>query len=303
MTFDVSSALVSTQLAGLPRRQGKVRDVYDLGDQVLLVATDRISAYDVVLPTPIPGKGRLLTQISKFWFDFLAETTKHHLLEVLDDRMPAGLEKYREQLRGRTMRCLKAEVVPIECVVRGYLAGSGWKDYVETGSVCGIRLPAGLRQCERLSEPIFTPATKVDHGHDQNISFDQACESVGSDVMRTLRARSMEIYQRAADFARRRGIIIADTKFEWGRIGNDLVLIDEALTPDSSRFWPADRYQIGRDQESFDKQFVRNYLTTLVEAGQWNKLPPGPELPEDTVRQTAAKYREAYEFLCRDIHR
>jgi phosphoribosylaminoimidazole-succinocarboxamide synthase len=291
-----------TNIADLPRRRGKVRDVYDLGDEVLLVATDRISAYDVVLPTSIPSKGVMLTQISRFWFDWLGESVGHHLIEVIEDRAPVGLERHLDQLRGRTMRCRKAEVVPIECVVRGYLAGSGWVDYRRSGAVCGIELPVGLRQCQQLPEPIFTPATKAAEGHDENISFEQACRVVGDEVMTLLRERSIDIYTRAADYARSRGLIIADTKFEWGKVTDatgqaEYILIDEVLTPDSSRFWPADAYQPGRDQDSFDKQYVRNYLTELVKAGKWDKTPPGPELPEEIVHNTAAKYRQALEQL------
>ena len=293
MKTERGPVIVQTQLPGLAVRRGKVRDVYDLGDELLLVATDRISAYDVVMPTPIPGKGVMLTQVSKFWFGFFSDRIEHHLLEVIEDTAPAGLEGVVELLRGRTMRCVKTDVVPIECVVRGYLAGSGWKDYGRTGSVCGVRLPAGLRQCDRLPEPIFTPATKAQQGHDENISFDDACKLVGTESMRLLRERSIELYVTAAEHAIQRGIIIADTKFEWGLRGGKHLLIDEVLTPDSSRFWPADRYEPGRDQESFDKQYVRNYLTTLVEAGTWDKAPPGPELPEEIVRNTAAKYAEA----------
>lgn len=289
---------MQTDIPGLPLRRGKVRDVYDLGNELLLVATDRISAYDVVMPTPIPGKGRLLTRISKFWFDFLAPTVRHHLIEVIGERAPTGLERFVAQLAGRTMRCRKTRVVPIECVVRGYLAGSGWAEYRETGRVCGIELPSGLQQCQQLPEPIFTPATKEEVGHDQNISFEEACDRVGGDVMRLLRERSIDIYTRAAELARSRGIIMADTKFEWGFDGTEYLLIDEVLTPDSSRFWPADRYQPGRDQDSFDKQYLRNYLTELSRAGRWDKTPPGPELPEEVVRNTAAKYGEVVDRLC-----
>ncbi len=296
--------VTETSIPGLSLRRGKVRDVYDLGDEVLLVATDRISAYDVVLPTPIPGKGVMLTQISKFWFDFFAAdpdnsgskqaiSVPHHLIEVVESTAPAGLSGQLDQLRGRTMRCRKTAVVPIEFVVRGYLAGSGWSDYRRTGSVCGIKLPSGLRQCDRLPEPIFTPATKAEQGHDENISFEEACERVGRKTMETLRDRSVDIYLRAAEHAAGRGIIIADTKFEWGERDGELILIDEVLTPDSSRFWPADKYEPGRDQDSFDKQYVRNYLTSLVEAGEWDKTPPGPALPDDIVANTAAKYKEA----------
>ena len=291
-----------TEIPDLPCRRGKVRDVYDLGDELLLVATDRISAYDVVLPTCIPGKGAMLTRLSSFWFDWLGDSVPHHMIEVIEDRAPPGLEAYLQQLRGRTMRCRKAEVVPIECVVRGYLAGSGWKDYQRTGAVCGIELPAGLQQCQQLPEPIFTPATKADQGHDENVSFDQAAEIAGREVLTLLKRRSIDIYRRAAQYARTRGIIIADTKFEWGQVTGpegtaDYLLIDEVLTPDSSRFWPADRYEAGRDQESFDKQYVRNYLTELVEAGRWDKTPPGPELPAEIIRNTTAKYREALDRL------
>jgi phosphoribosylaminoimidazole-succinocarboxamide synthase len=297
MPVETAAPITETKLPGLPVRRGKVRDIYDLGDEILLVATDRISAYDVVLPTPIPGKGEMLTRISKFWFSFLSRSIPHHLIEVIEAKSPPGLEKFLPQLRGRTMRCKKTQVVPIECVVRGYLAGSGWSDYRKTGSVCGVKLPAGLRQCEKLPEPIFTPATKEEKGHDENISFERARELVGKNVMTLLRDRSINIYNRAAEYARERGIIIADTKFEWGKRGDEYLLIDEVLTPDSSRFWPADKYAPGRDQDSFDKQYVRNYLTTLVEAGKWDKTPPGPELAEEIVRNTAAKYREAVERL------
>ena len=302
MVVDGHSIVRETYLPAGLRRQGKVRDVYDLGHEVLLVATDRISAYDVVLPTSIPGKGVMLTRISKFWFDWLGDSVPHHLIEVIEDRAPAGLEDHVGQLRGRTMRCRKTEVVPIEFVVRGYLAGSGWKDYQANGAVCGIELPVGLKQCQQLPGPIFTPATKAVEGHDENIPFEQACDVVGADVMTLLRERSIDIYRRAADYARSRGIIIADTKFEWGKLtgpsGRDeYILIDEVLTPDSSRFWPAEDYEPGRDQNSFDKQYVRNYLTGLVNAGQWDKTLPGPELPEEIVRNTAARYREALERL------
>jgi len=293
MAVDVPDVVTETRFSAYPVRRGKVRDVYDLGDEVLLVATDRISAYDVVLPTPIPGKGIVLTQISKFWFDFFADSLSHHLIEVVDQEAPPGLEKHLPQLRGRTMRCKKTDVVPIECVVRGFLAGSGWKDYQRTGAVCGIPLPPGLQQCEQLPEPIFTPATKADQGHDENISFKEACDRAGAECMTLLRDRSIELYRKAAAHARPRGIIIADTKFEWGLRDDEYLLIDEVLTPDSSRFWPVEAYQPGRDQDSFDKQYVRNYLTTLVKAGEWDKTPPGPELPEQIVTNTVAKYREA----------
>lgn len=299
MKTQTAGTVSRTEISGLPVRRGKVRDVYDLGDEILLVATDRISAYDVVLPTPIPGKGAMLTGLSEFWFGFFDGVIPHHFIEVVRGAAPPGLDKHIATLRDRTMRCKKTTVAPIEFVVRGYLAGSGWKDYRRTGGVCGISLPAGMRECEELPEPLFTPATKAEVGHDENISFEQAVDAVGERVMTLLRDRSLDLYIRAAAYARKRGIIIADTKFEWGERDGEYILIDEVLTPDSSRFWPADKYEPGRDQESFDKQYVRNYLTTLVEAKQWDKTPPGPELPEDIVKNTAAKYREAVERLTR----
>lgn len=301
MAIDAEQVVWQTEFSNFPVRHGKVRDIYDLGDEILLVATDRISAYDVVLPTAIPGKGVMLTQISNFWFDFLDNDFPHHRIEVVQDHAPKGLENYLDQLRGRAMRCKKTKVVPIECVVRGYLAGSGWKDYQRTGAVCGVQLPPDMKQCEKLPEPIFTPATKEDEGHDENISFDRACELVGQSCMTLLRDRSIAIYKKAADYASKRGMIIADTKFEWGKIGDEYLLIDEVLTPDSSRFWPADDYEAGRDQDSFDKQYVRNYLTTLVDANKWDKTPPAPELPEEIVTNTAAKYREAVTQLMKSI--
>ena len=293
MMLEPTEVVVETRFSAYPVRRGKVRDVYDLGDEILLVATDRISAYDVVLPTPIPGKGVMLTQISKFWFEFFADSVSHHLIEVIERQAPSGLEQHLSQLRGRTMRCKKTDVVPIECVVRGFLAGSGWNDYRRTGTVCGITLPSGLKQCDRLPEPIFTPATKAQEGHDENISFEEACARAGVEVMTLLRSRSIELYRKAAAYAQSCGIIIADTKFEWGHLDGEYLLIDEVLTPDSSRFWLTEAYEPGRDQDSFDKQYVRNYLTGLVEAGQWDKMPPGPKLPVDIVGNTAAKYREA----------
>ncbi|GMU23041.1 MAG: phosphoribosylaminoimidazole-succinocarboxamide synthase [Phycisphaerae bacterium] len=287
-----AAVVLESQIPGLPVRRGKVRDIYDLGDRLLLVASDRISAFDVVMPNGIPRKGEVLTRISHFWLGRFQDV-RNHLIEFVDRAAPPGLEPYMDQLRGRAMLVKKAKVVPIECVVRGYLAGSGWKEYQKTQSVCGIKLPAGLRQCDRLPEPIFTPATKEETGHDINISFEQACELVGRDVMALLRDRSIGIYREAAEYALGRGVIIADTKFEWGREGDDHILIDEVLTPDSSRFWPADQYAPGRDQPSFDKQYVRNYLETL----DWDKTPPGPQLPEDVVANTSKKYIEAYERL------
>lgn len=297
MTAVATETVVRTHLPNFPVRRGKVRDIYDLGDELLLVATDRISAYDVVLPTPIPGKGAMLTRISAFWFRLFGKEVPHHLIEVIEDRAPKGLEGHLGEIRGRTIRCKKTQVVPIECVVRGYLAGSGWSDYQRTGSVCGVELPRGLRQCDRLEKPIFTPATKEEHGHDENISFERACELVGAECMTLLRDRSLALYGKAREYAASRGIIIADTKFEWGLRDGEYLLIDEVFTPDSSRFWPADRYEAGRDQDSFDKQYVRNFLTELVKGGRWNKTPPGPELPPDIVAGTAARYREAMQRL------
>ena len=297
MAGSATELVTETRIPNYPVKRGKVRDIYDLGEEILLVATDRISAYDVVLPTPIPQKGMMLTRISQFWFQFFEPHVRHHLIEVIEDRAPPGLEDHLDQLRRRTMRCRKTRVVPIEFVVRGYLAGSGWKDYQRTGAVCGVALPSGLQQAARLPEPIFTPATKADVGHDENISFEQASALVGPSCMTLLRDRSLDLYTRAAEYAAQRGIILADTKFEWGERDGEYLLIDEVLTPDSSRFWPADTYEPGRDQESFDKQYVRDYLTTLVEAGAWDKTAPGPELPEEIVANTTAKYAEALKRL------
>jgi phosphoribosylaminoimidazole-succinocarboxamide synthase len=289
-----SAAVITTHIPNLPVRRGKVRDVYDLGDELLIVATDRISAYDVVLPTAIPGKGEVLTRMSRFWFDMLADHVPHHLIEVIEDRTPPGLEAHLDVLRGRTMRCRKCQVVPIECVVRGYLAGSGWNEYRESGTVCGVALPAGLRQCDPLPTPIFTPATKSESGHDENITFDRACEIAGEQCMTWLRDRSLMTYVTAAAYARQRGILIADTKFEFGvDADGQLVLADEVLTPDSSRFWPADAYRAGRGQPSLDKQYVRDYLESIG----WNKQPPVPNLPEEIVAGAATRYRRIFTIL------
>ncbi len=286
------SVVLESSLPSLPVRRGKVRDIYDLGDQILLVATDRISAFDWVLPSGIPDKGRVLTQISAFWFHLLDEPS--HLLSIDVDAMPLPAEADRGPLAGRSTLCRKTEVVPIECVVRGYLAGSGWKEYGQDGTVCGIRLPEGLSESAQLPEPIFTPATKAEQGeHDENISFERMVEVVGSELAEELRRRSLSIYQRAADYARERGILIADTKFEFGRVGDELLLIDEVLTPDSSRFWPADEYKPGRGQPSFDKQFVRDWLLST----DWDRNSPPPELPDDIAAKTRDKYVEAYERL------
>jgi phosphoribosylaminoimidazole-succinocarboxamide synthase len=287
-----STALLTTSIAHYPKRTGKVRDIYELPDQLLIVATDRISAFDVVMPNGIPDKGRVLTQISAFWFDLLADVTPNHLISTALKDLPGDCQD--EEIEGRFMLCRKCKVVPIECVVRGYLAGSGWKEYKESGTVCGIALPDGLKQCSELPEPIFTPSTKAERGHDENISFDTAAELVGLEMMTQLRDRSLELYKTGRAYAAERDIILADTKFEWGTDERgELRLIDEVLTPDSSRFWPADQYKPGRDQPSFDKQFVRDYLDKV----KFNRTPPGPVLPADIVQKTRAKYIEAFTRL------
>jgi phosphoribosylaminoimidazole-succinocarboxamide synthase len=286
-------ALLQSDLP-FPCRRGKVRDVYDLGDTLLIVATDRISAFDCIMPNGIPDKGRVLTALSLFWFQLFATEFEHHLIATETSDYPSQLKPYAETLAGRSMLVKKATVVPIECVARGYLAGSGWKEYQAGGTVCGVQLPAGLRQCDKLPVPIFTPATKEEHGHDENISFTQTVARIGAGVATIIREKTLRLYSKAAAHAAARGVIIADTKFEFGQMPDgSLILIDEVLTPDSSRFWPADQYQPGRDQPSFDKQFVRNYLETL----KWDKRPPAPPLPEDVVRGTRKRYVEAYERL------
>jgi phosphoribosylaminoimidazole-succinocarboxamide synthase len=274
-------------------RRGKVRDVYDLGDRLLIVATDRISAFDVVLPTGIPGKGVVLTQLSLFWFRLLADVVAHHVMTAEVDEYGPELTPHRAQLEGRSMMVLKTEPLPVECVVRGYLAGTGWKDYRASGAVCGIALPPGLRESERLEPPLFTPSTKAEEGHDENISFARVAELLGPRRAGELRETSLEIYRRARAHAEERGIIVADTKFEFGLKDGKLIWIDEALTPDSSRFWPADAYAPGRAQASFDKQYVRDYLEGLA----WDKRPPGPALPAEVVTRTREKYFDAYARL------
>ena len=277
-----------------PSAQGKVRDIYDLGKALLIVATDRLSAFDVVLPDPIPYKGEVLTKISLFWFDRLADVVPNHLLTAEECDLPESLEQYAEALRGRFMIVKKAEVFPVECIVRGYLAGSGWKEYREHGTVCGQTLPTGLVESSRLPEPIFTPSTKAAVGdHDENISYEQMVEIIGAEYAQKLRDASLALYEAARDHAATRGIIIADTKFEFGLVDGEVTLIDEVLTPDSSRFWPADEYAAGGPQPSFDKQFVRDWL----EASGWDKTPPAPALPEDIIAVTAEKYIEAYELI------
>lgn len=305
-----TQSLMQTDLPLPGKRQGKVRDIYqaktrDGAEALVIIATDRISAFDVVMPNGIAGKGVVLTQISRFWFEMIAkklgDRLSHHLLST-DPADIAGLsDQQTSLLAGRTMVGRRCKVVPVECVVRGYLAGSGWKDYQKTQSVCGVALPAGLKRCEKLPQPIFTPATKVDDGHDENISFERACEAVGDKLMTTLRDLSLAIYQMGHDYAAKQGIILADTKFEFGlpiEGGDDKpILIDEVLTPDSSRFWPADDYQVGRDQASFDKQYVRNYLQELVDSNRWDKTPPGPALPDEIIRNTLVKYLESHRLL------
>src|SRR6266513_1290644 len=294
-TETLDSVLLQTDFPDLKLfASGKVRDVYELGsDRLLFVATDRISAFDYVLATGIPHKGRVLTQLSLFWFDFLEGLVANHLVTADVNQYPAEVRKYADQLRGRSMLVRRAEMFPVECVVRGYLSGSGWKEYKATGAVCGIKLPAGLRESEQLPEPIFTPATKATTGHDENISFEHMSRLVDPEDARKLRDLSLAIYKKAADHARQKGIIIADTKFEFGRTAAGLTLADEVLTPDSSRFWPADKYSPGMSQQSFDKQYVRDYLEEI----RWNKLPPAPVLPAEVARRTSEKYVEAYRQL------
>ena len=276
-------------------KRGKVRDVYQADESsLLIVATDRVSAFDCVIPTPIERKGEVLTALSQFWFAKLGHIVPHHLITTTIDEMPAQVQKHAIELRGRSMLVRRTDVFPVECVVRGYITGSGWKDYQKTGEVCGHKLPTGLRESEQLAEPIFTPATKAETGHDENISEAQMAEIVGPELTAQLRDASLNLYKQAADYARARGIIIADTKFEFGRDDDGrMLLIDEVLTPDSSRFWPADAYEVGRGQASFDKQYVRDYLETL----DWNKQPPAPELPPEIARATTARYLEAYQLL------
>lgn len=290
----MEQAITKVDLPGIKRfTQGKVRDVFDLGDQLLIVASDRISAFDCVMPNGIPGKGKILTAMSLFWFDLMADVAENHLIASDVDAYPSELQKFRELLEGRSMLVRKAERFDIECVVRGYLAGSGWREYRESGAICGIKLPAGLREADRLPKPIFTPATKADSGHDENISFEQTAELIGSERAAQLRDLTLAVYEKARAYADARGIIIADTKFEFGLVDGRVILIDEIFSSDSSRFWPKDRYEPGRSQDSFDKQFVRDYLETL----DWDKTPPAPELPEEIIRKSLEKYREAYRRL------
>lgn len=295
----MSETLTTTSLPGIKRvTSGKVRDVYEIGDRLLIIATDRISAFDCILPQGIPGKGRVLTRMSLFWFDFLKDIVPNHVITANVDQYPAELQPFRTQLEGRSMMVKRCRMEPIECVARGYISGSGWKDYKKTGSICGIALPSGLVESAKLPEPIFTPATKAESGHDENVSFDDAARLIGRQTALLLRDLTLSAYTKAAIYAESRGIILADTKFEfgWSISGEDagsLLLADEALTPDSSRFWQRDEYAPGGPQKSFDKQFVRDYLETL----DWNKQPPAPSLPQQVIEKTAEKYREAYTRL------
>ena len=286
--------VLQTKIAGTEPKRGKVRDIYDLGDKMIIAASDRISAFDVIMTNGIPYKGAVLTQISRFWFDFLGGEIEHHLISDDIGDFPPPFCDHGDQLTGRSMLVKKVDVLPVECVVRGYLAGSGWAEYQEHSTVCGHKLPAGLKQCEKLPELIFTPATKAELGdHDENIDFDSCVKVIGEEKSCYVRDKSIEIFKKASAYAETRGIILADTKFEWGIVDGRIILIDEVLTPDSSRFWPADKYQAGRDQESFDKQFVRNYLESI----NFDKSGQGVELPDDIIQKTSAKYIEAYEKL------
>jgi len=290
----MASTVLQTNIPNISAEHGKVRDIYDLGKQLLIVASDRISAFDVIMTSPIPYKGIVLTQISLFWFDFLADTVENHLISADVKDFPATFRPHADQLTGRSMLVKKAKVLPVECVIRAYLAGSGWKDYKTTGAVCGVKLPGGLKQCEKLPELIFTPATKAEIGtHDENISFETCIDMVGTEAATYVRDKSTEIFAKASTYAESRGIILSDTKFEWGVADDKIILIDEVLTPDSSRFWPADKYEPGRDQESFDKQFVRNYLEEI----NFDKSGPGIELPPEIIEKTSAKYIDGYERL------
>ena len=290
MPVTSKTPLLATSLPGVERiAQGKVRDIYDAGDKLLFVATDRISAFDVVLPNGIPHKGEVLTRVSMFWFDFLKDVVPSHFVTANVDEYPEALRQYRDQLAGRSMLVKKLDMIPIECVARGYVSGSGWKDYQRSGKICGIQLPGGIRMNGLLAEPIFTPATKAESGHDENISFEQATAIAGQELCEKLRHLTLEIYSRAGQHALARGLVLADTKFEFGMLDGEIVLGDEVLTPDSSRYWPLEFYQAGKALPSYDKQFVRDYLETL----DWDKTPPGPELPPEIVEKTSEKYLEA----------
>ena len=292
--MSLEQGIKTQDLPGIPKvGQGKVRELFEVDGHLLMVATDRISAFDVILPNAIPHKGKVLTQLSAFWFELLEGMVDHHLVSVQVDEFPAPLQPFREELAGRSMLVRKCTPLPIECVVRGYLAGSGWAEYRQSETICGSRLPSGLVESAELPEPIFTPATKATNGHDENISFDRAAQIIGPELAEQVRDLSLRIYNRAREYALEKGIIICDTKFEFGMEGSRLLLIDEVLTPDSSRFWPADEFEPGKSQPSFDKQFIRDYLETL----DWDKAPPGPELPSSIVEATSQRYLEAYRLL------
>jgi phosphoribosylaminoimidazole-succinocarboxamide synthase len=300
----MTETLMNTALALPNRRAGKVRDIYDvtLSDgsaAVLIVATDRISAFDVVMANGVPGKGVILTQMARFWFEMFGDAVNHHLISTDAADVPGLTAVERAELQGRVMLCRRTRVIPIECIARGYLAGSGWKDYQQSGTISGIKLPPGLRNGDRLAEPLFTPSTKPETGHDQTISFDEASDLIGVDMLRWLQQTTLDLYRRASAYAQNRGILLADTKFEFGMVDGEAqpLLIDEIFTPDSSRFWPADQWQPGAEQPSFDKQYLRNYLETEIAAGRWNRQPPGPILPDAVVANTLSRYREAYERL------
>ena len=290
------NVLKTTEELGLkPSKKGKVRDIFDLGDKLVIVTTDRISVFDVVLDDPIPYKGVVLTQLTKFWSEFLKDVIENHIIEFGVDNLSKEFVEHKDILQDRTMVVKKAKVLPIECIVRGYLSGSGWKEYQKTQSVCGIKLPSGLKESEKLPQPIFTPSTKADIGHDENITFEKAAEIIGKDKAEFIKQKSIELYKKAASYAETRGIIIADTKFEFGidEQTGKIILIDEILTPDSSRFWPKDKYEVGKSQPSFDKQYVRDY----TESTGWNKTYPGPKLPEEVIKNTTEKYLEIYKLL------
>lgn len=290
----MDKVVIQTNLAGVKfLRRGKVRDIYEVDDFILIVATDRVSAFDVVLPNGIPGKGKVLTQISLFWFDYVKDIVENHVVSAKVDEFPKPLEKYREILEGRSMLVRRSQPLPVECIVRGYITGSGWKDYQNTGSVCGIKLPDGLVESSKLPEPIYTPSTKAEHGHDINISFEQTVKILGEEIAHKVRDLSIEIYRQASEFAEKKGIIIADTKMEFGIYNGKLILIDELLTPDSSRFWSIKNYEPGRPQDSYDKQIVRDYLISI----KWNKNPPAPHLPEEIIQRTAERYEEIFKIL------
>ena len=290
----MSKVVTKTEIDAIPLlSRGKVRDMYDLGDRLLIVSSDRISAFDSILPNGIPDKGKVLNLLSAFWFEKTSHLVKNHLISVKTADLPESLSSHKDTLDGRFTIAKKAEMLPLECIVRGYISGSGWKDYCNTGSVCGIKLPSGMQESDKLPEPIFTPSTKADSGHDENTTYEHIASLIGEETAAKVRETSLKLYSFAADYAATKGIIIADTKFEFGLIGGDLILCDEVLTPDSSRFWPADAYDPGKSQPSFDKQFVRDYLLSI----NWDKNPPAPALPDEIIRETSNKYREAYEKI------